>query len=113
MPLQGTGERKGSYIEVQDLEGQSHWVKRSEVSTKIRCLAIQTKTTRLRQGPGKNHPMAEVAVMSRYAPFKDLGGEEGWTQVEDDTGAKAWINLDHVWKPVGKRLRMSFEKDSE
>jgi SH3-like domain-containing protein len=113
MPLQGTGEKKGSYLEAQDLDGQNHWVKRADISTKIHCVVIQVKSSRVRQGPGKKYPNAEVASMSRYSPFKDLGGEEGWTQVEDDTGAKGWLDLDHVWKPAGMRLRMSFENSDE
>jgi len=113
MPLQGTGEKKGSFVEVEDLDGQIHWIKRGDVSTKNRCLVIQVRSTRLRQGSGKNSPMAEMANMTKYSPFKDLGGEEGWTLIEDDTGAKAWVNLDHVWKPMGKRLRMSFENDAQ
>lgn len=108
MPLQGTGKKSGSYLEVIDLDQQVHWVQKKDVSTKMSCLVVKSKNTKLRTGPGTKYPQSPAGVADKYAAFKDLGGEDGWTQVEDDLGAKSWINLDKTWK-ASSRMRMSFD----
>lgn len=108
MPLQGTGKRKGAYLEVKDVDGQVHWVNRSEVTTSKICVVVRVQLSRLRQGPGKSFQASPLGLADRYMAFLDLGGEDGWTQVEDEEGEKAWISVDHVWKPV-RKTRVSFE----
>lgn len=108
MPLQGTGKRHGRWLEVRDVDGQKHWVASSDVSRQANCIVIKSRTSRLRTGPGSDFQASPLGQVDRYSTFVDLGGEDGWTQVEDDEGEKAWVNLDHVWKP-SRRTRMSFE----
>jgi hypothetical protein len=108
MPLQGTGQKQGNWAEVKDVDGELHWVAASDVTTKYACLVVQVKSTRARSGPGRQFGPANMGLLDRYAAFKELGGEEGWTEVESDEGEKAWLNLDHTWKP-SRTMRMSFE----
>jgi SH3-like domain-containing protein len=112
MPLQGTGKVKGGFVEVVDLDGEEHWAQFADLSQRTRCLVIRVREVRVRQGPGTDFPQALVASSDKYSPFRDLGGQDGWTRVQDDTGAKGWVNLDHVWKPLGHRLRVTFDKDA-
>lgn len=111
MPLQGTGTRKGALVEVVDLEGKTHWAQRNQLTTGYKCLVVKVKVGRMRAGPGSEFSPVELANFDKYTPFKDLGGEDGWTRVQDDIGGMAWINLNQVWKPVGGKLRLSFENE--
>jgi SH3-like domain-containing protein len=110
MPLSITGKKQGPWIEVTDVDGQTHWANKRDVSSRMSCVVVKTNTTKLRAGPGKTFDMAGLGVVDKYSAFLDLGGEDGWTQVVDDAGEKAWVNLDHIWKP-SKKLRMSFDPD--
>jgi uncharacterized protein YgiM (DUF1202 family) len=108
MPLKSTGFSKNGFYEVVDLDGQKHWASSNDVSSRLKCLVVSARTARLRTGPGSEFAVARAGVADRYSTFIDHGGEDGWTQVEDQDGEKSWINLDQVWKP-SRRLRMSFD----
>lgn len=108
MPLAGTGKRQSGFIEVNDVDGQVHWVSGRDVSTAMTCVTVRARTSRLRLGPGKSFQASPLGIADRYTSFVDLGGEEGWTQVQDEDGEKAWVSLDHIWKPV-RKTRMSFD----
>jgi SH3-like domain-containing protein len=108
MPLQATGKKQGMWIEVVDLDGQQHWAHKNDLSKKLNCIVVKVASTKLRAGPGKKYELVHLGVVDKYASFLDLGGEDGWTQVQDESGEKAWLDLDHTWKPA-KKLRMSFE----
>ena len=109
MPLQGTGKRQsGGWIEVRDLDGQTHWVPSREVTTAWSCVVVRTRSTRLRMGPGKQFQPSPLGLADKYAAFLDLGGEDGWVQIENDEGEKGWANMDHLWKPA-RKTRMSFD----
>lgn len=105
-PLKLTGKHDGSWLEVQDYSGRVGWVRSSEVSRKLQCVVVKVDRSGLRSGPGKEFPLDSTAM--RGASFLDLGGEDGWTRVQDADGHVAWINLDHLWRPT-MRLRLSFE----
>lgn len=109
MPLVGTGARKNNFVEVKDVDGQKHWIASKEVTAQKRCLVVSSKRTRLRIGPGNKYSLSNLGVADRYYSFLDLGGEDGWTKIQDEYGGEAWVNLDHVWKPSHK-LRMSFDQ---
>jgi uncharacterized protein YgiM (DUF1202 family) len=108
MPLSGTGKRSGKWVEVKDVDSQTHWVQSNEITTAKTCVVVRVQTSRLRQGPGRNFQASNLGLADRYMAFLDLGGEEGWTQIEDENGEKAWISVDHIWKPV-RKTRLSFE----
>lgn len=110
MPLAMTGQSRTGYIEVIDVDGQKHWASTKDVNSRLKCLVVAARKSKLRTGPGGEFAIAHAGVADKYSTFVDLGGEDGWTQVQDEMGDKAWINLDHVWKP-SRRLRMSFEAD--
>ncbi len=99
MPLKEI-RRQGAWVEVSDLEGKRHWVHRGSVSTRLRCLVITRNFTTIRQGPGREYPPAELPVTDKYFPYRDIGGEDGWTQIEDDQGYRGWVPLTHTWKPT-------------
>jgi uncharacterized protein YgiM (DUF1202 family) len=113
MPLQGTGKSKSGYIQVADVDGQLHWVLRKNVRHSNKCVVISTRRGVLRSGPGTHFSALENLPGERYSSYRDLGGEDGWTQVQDSHGRKGWINMDLIWKPIDSRFRMSFEHQGE
>lgn len=108
-PLKWSGKKEGPWIEVSDYSGQTSWIRRKDVSFNTTCVVVRVGKSRLRTGPGKDFPAAQLS--EKGWAFKDLGGEDGWTQVESEDGTKAWVNLDHTWKPSNRTMRLSFEKD--
>lgn len=109
-PLQGTGEKKNGFVEVLDVSKRKFWVWRKHVSGRTRCVTIIADWARVRKGPGKEHGSVTKAF-EKYTSFKDVGGEDGWTQVQNQDGVKGWINLDQVWKPYNHKMRLSFEPE--
>jgi hypothetical protein len=107
-PLSWTGKQEGGWLEVKDMNGKNYWVRRRDLSFDMKCLSVQVQKSRLRSGPGDNFDRAPVAQKGDV--FLDLGGEDGWTRVENAKGERAWINLDHIWRPSSK-MRMVFEPE--
>jgi len=108
-PLTWTGKKESGWLEVKDMTGKNYWVRRRDVSFNMKCLSVQVQKSRLRSGPGDTFERAPVAQKGDV--FLDLGGEDGWTRVENSKGEKAWINLDHTWRPATK-MRMVFEPEN-
>ncbi len=107
-PVTWTGKKESGWMEVKDMTGRTYWVRRHDLSFKLKCLSVQVKKSRLRTGPGTNYEQAPVAQQGDS--FLDLGGEDGWTRVENSKGEQAWINLDHTWHPASRK-RMVFEPE--
>ncbi len=107
-PVSWTGKKERGWFEVQSFDKKNYWVRRSDLSFTTTCLQVKVSKSQLRTGPGSDFEKIQLA--EKGAVFKDLGGEDGWTQVESPSGQRSWINLDHTWKPHSK-LRMSFIND--
>lgn len=97
----------GPWLKVQDLEGESHWIAKSAISKKLTCAVVKTKTAKLREGPGVEHPLAGLSSVDRYTPFQKIDRDGEWVQVKDDYGAKYWVHETNVWIPVS-RTHISF-----
>jgi hypothetical protein len=111
-PLFWTGEKQGNWIEVKDVSGRSHWVRRKDVSLKLKCVTVRVAKSKLRTGPGSDYPTSEV--ISKGEGFLDLGSEDGWIKVKSKEGQEAWMNLDHIWRPSNKfQMKFEGEKISE
>lgn len=108
-PLATTGQAKRGFYEVTDIDDQKHWISTRDITSRIRCTAVRVKRARIRQGPGNEFNLSPIGIADRYYTFLDLGGEDGWTQVQDEMGQRGWVNLDVLWKPRTK-LRMSFDQ---
>ncbi len=106
-PLKLTGRKDGAWVESQDFSGRVGWVQSRDLSHKYQCVSVQVDRSSLRSGPGKEYGLD--STVTRGASFLNLGGEDGWTRVQDAEGHVAWVNLDHLWRPT-LRLRMSFEQ---
>lgn len=106
MPLLKLAQ-KGAWFKVQDLEGEVHWVSASNVSRKINCAVVKTKIAKLRRGPGREFPLAELSVVDRYTPFRKVERDGEWIHVRDDYDETYWVHETNVWMPV-VRAKLSF-----
>jgi hypothetical protein len=105
-PLSATGKTEGRWWEVKTMEGRTLWVRYRDLTASMNCLSVKVGQSRMYRGPGTEFEKSEMA--SKGDVFKDLGGEDGWTQVESPDGKRAWINLDHTWKPAAT-VRLRFD----
>ncbi len=92
--------RKKEWSKVQDLEGDTHWVKTSDVTNSYRCVVVQTNIAALHREPSKAAPADGLKTVDRFTPFKRVGDRVDWLQVEDESGQRAWVHESQVWKPV-------------
>lgn len=99
MPFMRT-ERKAGWVKLEDLEGEEHWARSTDVTNDLRCVVVKTNLATLRSEPSASAPPIELKTVDRYTPFKRLGNDREWVQVEDETGRQAWVHESTVWKPV-------------
>ncbi|HMN67737.1 MAG TPA: SH3 domain-containing protein [Bdellovibrionales bacterium] len=93
-------DRKAGWVKVQDLEGESHWAKASDITNKFRCLVVKSNVATLRAEPAKDAAMMDLKKVDKNKPVKRLENNREWIQVEDETGRRSWIHESNVWKPV-------------
>ncbi len=108
-PMTATGKRDGRYMQVENYKGDNLWIRARDVSANITCVTVRVGKSRLRKGPGDEFPKSEL--VNQGQSFLDLGGEDGWTLVENTEGQKSWIQLEHIWRPTS-RVRMSFSDEA-
>jgi len=97
-------QKKGSWYQVEDQDGEKHWVYSQNVSKKMQCISVKVDSGFLRQGPGAEHPLGDIWRADRYTPFKRLDvSDNGWYQVEAPWGGTYWISASIVWRPIRVR----------
>lgn len=99
MPLKRV-EARGGWIKVQDLDGETHWVVASSVSSKIQCVVVKKSFANLRRGPASSSPAADIPFADRYTPFKKVERDGAWLQIEDSYKLRSWVNDTNMWWPV-------------
>lgn len=99
--------KKGAWYQVEDLDGEQHWVHQSLVSKKLKCFAVKATKAALRKGPGTQHGYAAPAFVGKYYSFKRVEFSPPWFQVSDTDGDLFWIHEKLVWAPT-KRVRLAF-----
>lgn len=98
-PLYWIGEKKQGWIQVNDVNQKKFWVRRSDVSTKLKCVTVRVKKSLARKGPGNDFPVDDT--IEKGVGFLDLNSlEDGWVKVSNPEGKTTWINLDHIWRPA-------------
>lgn len=93
-------ERKNGWSKLQDLEGEIHWARSADLTTKARCVVVKTNTAALHKDPSSAAPATDMKTLDRYTPLKRVNDQREWLQVEDEGGRLAWIHESQVWKPV-------------
>lgn len=100
MPLKKIS-RKGSWLKVQDVDNETHWIQSSAVSEVISCVVVKSRTAVLRQGASVSSAPAEYTVVDRYTPFKKLERNGEYIRVANEF-ENFWIKDAAVWYPVNK-----------
>jgi len=78
---------------IQDISGDSAWVRRPALSGERTVLALRSTSLRSR-------PNGEAREVARTTPQTLLKLEEcrdGWCEVKSDTGLKGWTRQDTLW----------------
>ena len=106
MPFMKVGSKNG-WAQVQDVDGEKHWVLASMLTASFPCVVVKAKFANLRKQPGLKAPASEFPYADKYTAFKKIGREGAWIQVMDEYKEKFWINETTVWQPM-KRLNITF-----
>ncbi len=111
-PLFWPGDKKNGWIQVHDVRKKKFWIRRADVSTKLKCVTVRVRKSLARKGPGDDFPMDEL--IEQGVGFLDLNSlEDGWVKVKSPKGKMTWINLDHIWRPSNLfEMKFSDEKIS-
>ena len=96
MPFKRLG-KKGNWLRVQDLEGDTYWVYKKITTKKYMCAVIKNNKTRLRQGPGTKFPEVKWSPIDKYFSMKVLKIKNSWVHIEDSVGDRAWVYRRLVW----------------
>ncbi|HAX47313.1 MAG TPA: hypothetical protein DCX78_10890 [Nitrospina sp.] len=96
MPFKRLG-RKGSWLRIQDLDGDIYWVYQKLTTESYMCAIIKNNKTNLRKGPGTKFPKVEWSPIDKYFSMKVLKIKDSWVHVEDSTGDRAWVHRPLVW----------------
>lgn len=96
MPLQPVG-KKGAWLRVRDLDGDTHWVHRQFISTRFRCAVVQSATARVRSAPRRDAPQTAISPVKRYYAFRVVGQRRDWVAVRDEVGNSGWIAHQLLW----------------
>jgi SH3-like domain-containing protein len=91
---------KGGWIEVEDQDGQKHWLYGQNATDRYSCLSIRYSTAKLRTQPSDKAPLADIRQVDRYTPFKRLDRIEEWYQVEAPWGGEYWVHESTIWRPL-------------
>lgn len=95
-------DQKGPWIKIRDLDGDIHWVHGSSISRKATCAVVKTKIARLRKGPGKDQPLADLQSVDKYTAFKKIDRDGEWVQVRDEYKGTYWVHENNIWIPMAK-----------
>ncbi len=92
-------DRKGPWIQVKDLEGSRHWVHARNVTSKVNCVVVRSRTAHLKAGPGSQFGQTDLGFAKKYSAFKKIGRDEEWIKVQDSYGEVHWVNETTMWEP--------------
>jgi SH3-like domain-containing protein len=92
--------RKGNWIEVEDQDGENHWVYRPNVTSKMVCVSVRVPVAKLRKSPGAQGEVAELKQVDKYTPFKRVDAQDEWYEVESSWGETFWVHESTMWRPI-------------
>ena len=88
-------ERRGSWLRVQDFEGDEGWIARS-VTTNTPHHIVKGTAVNLRGGPGTQHPVVGKAAYGDVLRTSRRQGD--WVQVQHPSGkGTAWVASSLLW----------------
>jgi SH3-like domain-containing protein len=91
--------KKGAWYQVQDFEGEKHWVHARHMTWKGSCVVVKSQIANLRTGPGQKFPPSELVSAKKYAVFKKVGRDDDWLKLQDSYGQVHWAHENNFWEP--------------
>lgn len=96
MPLKKIGQQ-GKWYQVEDVDGDRHWIYSSLVSDAMRCAVVRVKEANVRTGPGTRYAQSELSPVEKYYSFKVLQTKGAWVKVQDEVFDGEWIAKKLLW----------------
>lgn len=87
-------DKKGNWVKVKDVDGDTHWVFESLVDAKLDCVTVQSKIANIRKGPSVNAD--KWFTVQKYTSFKRVGTKSKWVKIEYE-GQAMWVYFTLVW----------------
>ena len=92
-PLQVT-QRKGSWVQVRDFEGDTGWVARSLTGSTPHHV-VKSRVANLRSGPGTQHRILARVEYGELLRTREKRAD--WVRVERSEGVSGWIAKRLLW----------------
>lgn len=96
MPLKKVGE-KGDWHQVEDVDGDKHWVHAKLVSDGMSCAVVKGDKTNVRTGPGTSYAKSPLSPVEKYYSFKVVETKGSWVKVHDEVFNEGWIAKSLLW----------------
>lgn len=93
-------QRAGGWVQVEDMDGEEHWIYGAHVTNKIVCVAVRVPSTKLRKGPSLQSELADIIQVDKHTPFKRLDIQGEWNEVEAPWGEVYWVHEGVLWRPI-------------
>jgi SH3-like domain-containing protein len=90
-------KKKGSWYQVKDFEGDSHWIYQKLVTDKFDCAVVKVEKANARTGPGTQYKKSSLSPSIQYDSFKVLKRKGKWVKVLDEFGETGWIFRKLLW----------------
>ena len=91
-------KRKGLWIKVGDVDGDTHWIHSKLVTSSIHYAVVKAKKANLRTGPGTNYRKKPyVPRAEKYTSYKVIRTKRGWSKLKDEYGDTAWVHRKLLW----------------
>jgi SH3-like domain-containing protein len=87
-------EKKGDWVKVKDVDGDTHWVYQALVSGNLDCITIQSSKANIRKGPTTRAD--KWFTVQKYTSFKRVGRKSKWVKIEYE-GQAMWVYYTLVW----------------
>ena len=91
--------KKGAWYQVQDFEGEKHWVHARHLTWRGSCVVVKSQVANLRLGPGQKFASTDLGSVKRYAVFKKVGRDDDWLKLQDSYGQIHWAHENNFWEP--------------
>lgn len=96
MPLKKVGQ-KGSWYQVEDVDGDRHWIYSRLLSNSMRCAVVKVDEANVRTGPGTHYEKSPLSPVEKYYSFKVIKTQGSWVKVEDEVFNEGWVYKPLLW----------------
>jgi len=86
---------RGDWVRIRDFEGDTGWVRRSDLASDVPTVLVKVKEGKVRSGPGEKNKV--VWLLDRGYALRVFGSRGEWYDVGDLDAVSGWINSDEVW----------------